>query len=98
MPGMRMGDRSGRRDVSELRDLSGRLRRHRALRRIGSVALEAAARAPKEFPEAAGGRWDLPSNNFPGRRVEHDRVRAAAILVGREPNWCVEELGVLDHQ
>src|SRR5439155_14281977 len=98
MPGMRLGDRSGRRDVSELRDLSGRLRRHRALRRIGNVALEAAARAPKEFPEPAGGRWNLPSNNFPGRRVEHDCVLAAAILVRREPNWRVEELGVIDHE
>src|SRR3989442_9224516 len=64
----------------------------------GTYPLEAAARAPKEFPEATGRRRDLPSNNFPGRRVEHDCVRSAPILVGREPNWCVEELGVLDHQ
>src|SRR2546427_9441945 len=98
MPGMRLGNRPGRRDVSELRGLSRGLRGPRALRRIGSVALEAAARASKEFPEAAGGRRDFPADDLPGCSVEHDRVRTAAVLVRREPNRRMEELRVFDHE
>src|SRR2546426_10997680 len=98
MPGMRLGNRPGRRDVSELRGLSGRLRRPRALRRIGSVGLEAAARAPEEFPEAAGGRRALPANNFAGRRVAHDCVVAAAVLVRSVTNPGVAAFGAFYHE
>src|SRR2546425_9027041 len=78
MPGMRMGDRSGRRDVSELRDLSGRLRRHRALRRIGNVAARGRGARSEGIPRSR--RWAMgsPLEQFP-RTPRRARSHTAAL-------------------
>src|SRR6266566_227855 len=56
---------------------------------------EVAGRPFEELPESAGRRGDVPADDLARRAVDQDRVRSPAILVRREPDRGVQELGVL---
>src|SRR5207245_7662598 len=89
--------RPRRRDVPELRGVPRGLREPRAVRGVSaSGSQEVAARAFKELSEAPARRWDVATDDLPGRRIEQDHVRSASVLEGREPDRGVEELRILD--